>query len=494
MSHVLRLPLALAAAALLLAGSWGMSAPVLAASTLTLSASSTTAPANGTVVFTIGGAEVGSNYDLFTSLSATSSYNDTGVTCTPSLFATSCTLPYSTPAGGTYYFEAAPSAGITAGNASNSVVVTWTAAPGSDGGGGGSSPPSCAAVPSGTSSGGSGGTSGGGAPEQIGIAGGDPSQMFLQDSSYSGVVADPGAGSAYVGMPVLITVTSDLPLSFTLPSSATILGPAGPTIQASSGNNSFGYSASIPSPAVPSVVPVAVGTTSGGPEFVYASWYVSFSTAGTFSFPVVIGGETATATITVLPIPSGVTMSATTIPPASLVPQLSVQAGPTITATLSGSGAGLPVTIDPGQTVTFQPGTSWGYTNAWTTTGTGQTELVVSDNVFESFGGVKIVSASTAPPPTICASVGPYLPDPSAPVAITGMPEHFWLTGDTSSVVDVNWTFGSASYPLQGPDVYDAFQTTGMKTYSAQVFLADGSVVTVGGTIQVIQVQSVFTG
>lgn len=96
-----------------------------------------------------------------------------------------------------------------------------------------------------------------------------------------------------------------------------------------------------------------------------------------------------------------------------------------------------------------------------------------------------------APPESACVAVGPYVPDPSAPVAITGMAEHFWITGDTGGVASVDWTFGDASFPLQGTSVWYAFPTTGMIPYSAQITWADGATATVGGMISVKQVQSV---
>lgn len=102
-------------------------------------------------------------------------------------------------------------------------------------------------------------------------------------------------------------------------------------------------------------------------------------------------------------------------------------------------------------------------------------------------------NVTTTPSHSACLSVGPYLPDPSAPVAITGMEEHFWLTGDTSSVAGVTWTFGGVSFPLQGMDVWYSFPMTGMIPYSAQITWADGATATVTGTIQVKQVQSVST-
>ncbi len=149
------------------------------------------------------------------------------------------------------------------------------------------------------------------------------------------------------------------------------------------------------------------------------------------------------------------------------------------------------VWVPPGyttSTVWVPPG--YTYSTVWVPPGYTTSSVWVPGHTVVTQHPAHSVTTS-APPESVCMAVGPYAPDPSAPVAITGLAEHFWITGDTSSIVAVDWTFGSANYPFQGSSVWYSFPVTGLTPYSAQITWADGATATVGGTILVKQVQSV---
>ena len=181
-----------------------------------------------------------------------------------------------------------------------------------------------------------------GPPETVGVTGSkDPSHLIFQTPT------------VYAGVPALVTAEGDLPITFTLPLVAAIVGPAGPTITSASSSTTFSWTAKIPSGRPPADLPAL----SGG--IAYASWYVRFAAAGRYQVPVSIGGHPETATVTVLPVPAGGHVMATTTPPSKVHPQLSIVNTGSTALALGGENARV---LEPGQTATVTPGSGYSFT------------------------------------------------------------------------------------------------------------------------------------
>ena len=190
---------------------------------------------------------------------------------------------------------------------------------------------------------------------------GDFSHVTLQTST------------VYVGAPLEISAVADVPITLHPPASTTVLGPAGPTIEFGGSGATMIWRASVPSVATPSVA----GTPG---SITYASWYIEFSAPGRYQIPVTIGSTVKTATVTVLPLPSGGRVTAHMTPPTGLHTQLSIVNPNSIPLHVTLNGT--PTTLAPGQTVTETPGAS--YTIAFTAT----TSSSLAVNTYQSHGRV----------------------------------------------------------------------------------------------------------
>lgn len=200
-------------------------------------------------------------------------------------------------------------------------------------------------------------------PEIVGVSGSqDPSHLIFQTPT------------VYAGVPALVTAEGDLPITFTLPLVAAIVGPAGPTITADFGGSGFRWAAKVPSGRPPADLPAP----SGG--IAYASWYVRFAASGRYQVPVSIGGHPEAATVTVLPVPAGGHVTATTTPPGKVHPQLALIDSGSTAIPLGGVDARV---LAPGQTVTVTPGAGYSFTLPQNASG-GRLQT----NIYQAYGSV----------------------------------------------------------------------------------------------------------
>jgi hypothetical protein len=202
-----------------------------------------------------------------------------------------------------------------------------------------------------------------GPPETVGVTGSkDPSHLIFQTPT------------VYAGVPALVTAEGDLPITFTLPLVAAIVGPAGPTIASASSATNFTWTAKVPSGRAPATLSAPAG------GIAYASWYVRFAAPGRYQIPVKIGSQQETATVTVLPVPAGGQVTAAMTPPGKVHPQLSIVNTGSTAIPLGGVDARI---LAPGQTVTVSPGATYSYTFPQTAYG-----YSLQTNIYQAYGAV----------------------------------------------------------------------------------------------------------